>query len=131
MSLAAYRRTIVETESPKQVERRILLRINAELAVHQEHFDNAAGKSEKLQILSGSLRPALARTVKFWSALRVDLISPSNALPEEQRAGLINLSLFMERQVAAVLAGRGTVKALVDVNNSIIAGLAGNPGSAA
>lgn len=130
MSLAAYRRTIVETESPKQVERRILAQINAELATHQEHFDSAETASEKLTILAGSLRPALARNVKFWSAMRLDLVSPTNNLPTEIRASLISLSLFVDRQVAAILAGAGSVKSLVDVNKAILAGLAGDPGEA-
>ncbi|WP_134680628.1 flagellar biosynthesis regulator FlaF [Paracoccus ravus] len=125
MSLSAYRQTIKHTETPRAIERRILAEINAELTAHRDGFDRANSNAEKLAILSGSLRSALTRNLKFWTALRLDLISPGNQLPENLRANLINLSLFVERQVASVLAGKGSVGTLVDINASIIAGLAG------
>lgn len=125
MSLSAYRKTIAATEAPRAMERRILSEINAALLVHQEHYDTAGTTAEKMAILAGSLRPALARNLKLWTALRMDLLSPGNQLPQDMRANLISLSLFVERQVTAVMGGRGSVRALTEVNAAIIAGLSG------
>lgn len=125
MSLSAYRKTIAATEAPRAMERRILSEINAALLVHQEHYDTAGTMAEKMAILAGSLRPALARNLKLWTALRMDLLSPGNQLPQDMRANLISLSLFVERQVTAVMGGRGSVRALTEVNAAIIAGLSG------
>lgn len=125
MSVSAYRRTIVETETPRDIERRILSRITADLSVHQESFDNETSNTNKVTILNGSLRSALSQNIKIWSALKVDLLSPSNGLSEKVRSDLISLALFVERQTSAVLAGNGQVKALVDINRSMIEGLSG------
>lgn len=131
MSISAYRKTIQATERPRDMERRILSEINAALLVHQEHYDSAETRAERTAILAGSLRPALAKNLKLWAALRMDLLSPGNELPAEMRANLISLSLFVERQVTAVMGGRGSVKALTDVNARIIAGLSGHASEAA
>lgn len=123
MSVTAYRRTIADTESPRDFERRILGRITNQLSAHQESFDNATTKIERSAILAGPLRLVLADQLKFWTALRMDLLSPRNEYPESLRADLISLSLFVERQVNAILGGRGTVAALIDVNRPILAGM--------
>lgn len=125
MSISAYRRVIKETEEPRDLERRILSRITANLSVHQDSFDNSSSKTERIAILSGSLRPALSENLKIWSALKADLLSPGNGLSEQVRADLISLAMFVERHTSAVLAGKGRVRALVDVNRSIIDGLSG------
>lgn len=126
MSISAYKRTITETETPRQAEQRILKKINAQLAAHQQHFDATDNLAEKMTILEGSLRKALSENVKLWSALKIDLLSPQNEFPAELRANLISLALFVERQTTDVLAGRGKVEALVTLNKSIIEGLSGN-----
>lgn len=131
MSVSAYRRTIADTESPRDFERRILTRITGELATHGGRFDKSASSFERSQALAGPLRAALANNLKFWTALRLDLMSPANQYPESLRAELISLSLFVERQVQSVTGGRGTVASLVEVNRSILAGMAGDAGTGA
>lgn len=126
MSISAYRKTIVATERPRDMERRIFSEINAALVAHKDHHDNAETKAERLTVLSGSLRPALAKNLKLWTALRMDLMLPQNELPEATRAQLINLSIFVERHTNNLLGGKGTVGALIDINTSIMAGLAGH-----
>ena len=130
MSISAYRKVMSVTESPREMERRILSEINAALMVHADHFDEAS-KGERLSILAGSLRAALAKNLKMWSALRIDLLNPGNALPEETRASLISLSLFVERETTAIMGGRGKVHALIGINASIMEGLAGRVPEAA
>ncbi len=125
MSLSAYRRTLGQTETPRQIERRIMLRITADLSAHADRFDAATDRSVRLALLAGGLRAALADNVRLWSALKADLMSPGNGLPPELRRGLVNLAAFVERQTGAVLGGGGRVAALVDVNRPVIAALSG------
>lgn len=125
MSLSAYRRTLVQTETPRQIERRIMVRITADLSAHADRYDASYDRSERLAVLSGGLRDALSDNVRFWSALKADLMSPGNALPPDLRGGLANLAAFVERQTGAVLGGSGTVAALVGVNRPVIAALSG------
>lgn len=130
MSLNAYRRTIREVATPRETERQILSRLNGRLYPLIGEFDTADG-SGRLRMLSEGLRDALADNLKFWMVIRLDLISPSNQLPAELRANLISISSFVERHTAAVLGGRGDLKPLVDMNDSIIGGLSGQVAEAA
>ena len=66
---------------------------------------------------------ALYRNVQLWNALSADLLSEDNQLPEQVKASLISLSIFVERHTEKVVAKEATVDALIDVNRSIIAGL--------
>lgn len=125
MSLSAYRRTLGQTETPRQIERRIMVRITADLSQHADRFDRAADRAERLGLLAGGLRSALSENVRLWSALKADLMSPGNALPSDLRGGLVNLAAFVERHTGAVLGGEGKVSALVDVNRPVIAALSG------
>lgn len=125
MSLSAYRRTLGQTETPRQIERRIMLRITADLSAHADRFDRATDRAARLCILAGGLRAALADNVRLWSAMKADLMSPGNALPDDLRGGLVNLAAFVERHTGAVLGGEGRVAALVDVNRPVIAALSG------
>lgn len=125
MSISAYRRTIVATESPKEIERRILTRINSVLTAHKDQFDALTSRSERHAMLSGSLKVALAENLKFWSAIRADLILPENGYPEELRASLISLAFFVDNQTTRILSGTGEISPLADVNASIILGMSG------
>ncbi|MGD9863911.1 MAG: flagellar biosynthesis regulator FlaF, partial [Pseudodonghicola sp.] len=59
MSIAAYKRTITETESPRQIERRVLARVTADLERLGPDFDAAERGLDKLTALSNGLRDAL------------------------------------------------------------------------
>lgn len=126
MSLAAYKTTIRHSESPRQIERRILSRLTGTLEAHAA-FDTAQTAAERLSILSAGLRDALAENQKFWTELKYDLALPGNALPPQLRAGLISLALWVDRQTAAIMGGAPGVRALAEINRSILAGLAATP----
>ncbi len=125
MSVAAYKTNIRETENPREIERRILLRITGEMDRYATPFDAAESQAERIDILSDGLRTTLAENIQFWSALRFDLADPDNRLPEELRAALISLALWVERQSSAVIGGDQGLAALVSTNRTIAAGLAG------
>lgn len=81
--------------------------------------------------VSGSSAPDLAqwadavsRNMSLWAILAADLMSPDNGMPQEIRTGLINLSEFVRKTSLRVLAGSDEIPDLIDINNTIIDGLA-------
>ncbi len=125
MSIAAYKSTIRTSESPRQIERRILSRLTGQLEARANDYDGAAGQHERIEILSSGLRNDLTENQRFWGELKHDLSQAENALPAELRAGLLSLALWVDRQTASILGGAAGVSALVQINRSIVAGLAG------
>ncbi|MFG6082801.1 flagellar biosynthesis regulator FlaF [Paracoccus litorisediminis] len=125
MSVSAYRRTLAETETPRDIERRVLSRVTAELLAIQPEFDPEESKATRLAILNDKLREPLNNNLKIWATLKRDLIGPGNQLSEKVRADLISLAIFVEHHTVEVLAGRGQVQALIDINKPIIEGLSG------
>jgi flagellar protein FlaF len=125
MTVAAYRRTIRESESPRQIERRILSEITGRMEDAATAFDRTPSREARAGLLSAGLREALADNQALWIALRDDLAQPANALPPSLRAALISIALWVERQTAQVLGGSPGISVLVEVNNNIIAGLSG------
>lgn len=126
MSINAYKSTIRHSESPRQIERRILSRLTGALEA-QVAYDNADTTFQRLEILSNGLRDALAENQKFWGELKYDLSLPENQLSPDLRAGLLSLALWVDRQTVAILGGQPGVTNLVDVNRSIVAGLSVTP----
>lgn len=125
MSISAYKSTQRASESPRDIERQIFSRVTAALATHGPACDMATGTEARLAALNGTLQLALSENIRLWSLLRMDLSQPDNQLPEELRAQLISLSLYVERQTSGILRGTAFVSELVAVNRSIISGLAG------
>ena len=129
MSIAAYKRTIRESDSPRQIERRVLSRITGDLERFAQSFDKSE-KSERAQLLASGLEQVLIENLKFWTIIKHDLATEGNALPPQLRAGLISLALFVERQTNNVIGGSAGVGAMAAINQSVIAGLSGQmPGT--
>lgn len=126
MSITAYRSTIRQSESPRQIERRIFSRLTGALEAHAA-YDSATTTRERLDILSGGLRNALAENQTFWNALKLDLAQPENELSPELRAGLVSIAFWVDRKTSAVLSGQAGVRALADINRTIITGLSAAP----
>ncbi|MFU8863092.1 MAG: flagellar biosynthesis regulator FlaF [Rhodobacterales bacterium] len=126
MSISAYKNTIRQVESPRQIERRILSRLTGELEAFGA-YDTTTTSFERLDILANGLRDALIENQTFWAALKHDLAHPTNALPPELRAGLLSIALWVDQKTKNVLGGQPGVMALVEINRSIIAGLAATP----
>lgn len=129
MSIAAYKSTIRQSESPRQIERRILSRLTGALEAHAA-FDTAP-TMERLNILSNGLRHALSENQTFWGELKYDLAQPGNALSPDLRAGLLSIALWVDRQTSAIMGGQPGVRALADINRTIIKGLSAAPATTA
>lgn len=127
MSISAYRKTIAKTETPRQIERRLLTEVTSKLLEHID-FDLLTDAESKLAALDGDLRDAIWRNEQIWLALKFDLMESENALTPQLRASLISLALWVERHSIAVLTGKQKIGPLIDVNRSIIRGLSGDTG---
>lgn len=125
MSVAAYRQTIRESESPRQIERRILSQVTGRLDARALQYDRAESRAERFALLGDGLREDIAENQKIWNALRLDLSDPGNALPAPLRAQLISISTWIERQSTSIIGGAAGVSSLVAVNRAIVDGLAG------
>lgn len=125
MSIAAYKRTIRESESPRQIERRVFLRVTGELEKQKQDFDGAGTRESRSDMLAVGLRNTLTENLKLWSTIKHDLSQADNGLPLQLKAGLISLALFVERQTAIVLGGGAGLGSLVSINQSLISGLSG------
>ena len=123
MSVAAYKKTIRDVESPREIERRVLSQITFELEKFSASFDQTSSKQERLEILNNGLSHALSENLRLWSTLKHDLAAQENQLPPDLRASLITLALWVERQTSSILAAQASVEPLVAVNRSICAGL--------
>lgn len=127
MSINAYRKTIASTESPRQIERRLLTEVTSQLLEHIE-YDTLQDPEGKLRAQADGLREALWKNGQIWQALKFDLMEAENAFPPQLRASLISLALWVERHTNGVLKGTQKLGPLIDVNRTIIRGLSGDTG---
>lgn len=113
MSLDAYRRAQSIAETPRATEYRLMSQITGELI---EARDSG---------LKGvALMPALHRNREVWSTFSSLCGAPGNKLPDELRASIISIALWVERHTSEVVTGRDSIDDLIEVNRAIIDGLA-------
>ena len=56
-------------------------------------------------------------------ALQSDLANEENRFPEELKANLISISLWVDKQTRAVMKGDAEVDTLISINRTIMEGL--------
>ncbi|PRY19456.1 flagellar protein FlaF [Aliiruegeria haliotis] len=71
-----------------------------------------------------SLAQAIHENRKLWTTLGADVADRGNSLPEMVRARVFYLSRFVDQHSRKVLKGEATVEILVEINTSIMRGLA-------
>jgi len=112
----AYKQTITETEEPREIERKVFLQIIGEL--------ERASKEDQFPPSNFAL-DALSRNQKLWGELMFDCAYKDNPLPDQLKAGIISLALFVDRHTPHVISGEKTIEPLLEINRNIIRGLAG------
>ena len=120
MSLQAYKTAATRSENPRETEYRLFGQVTRALMLASE----ADPSDIKTRI------DALDWNRRLWSALATDCSSPDNAMAMGLRAQIISISLFVGRHSSAVMRGEDDFEALIDINKSIMQGLAG-PGQQA
>lgn len=108
----AYKTNQNKTESPRDIEYRLLAQVTHALITARDNPDLFADRIK-----------AILWNRDVWSALRVDLSDEDNQLPKPLRASLISISIWIEKETRAVMDGKGDLDAMIDINRNIMAGL--------
>ncbi|WP_339748850.1 flagellar biosynthesis regulator FlaF [uncultured Maricaulis sp.] len=114
MSLQAYQRATTRVEDPRSTEYRLFAQVTRALmrAAEVDRTD-LAGRID-----------ALDWNRRLWSNLGADCASAENGLPDQLRASIISLSLFVSKYTSSVMRGSGDFEVLIDLNRTIMQGLA-------
>ena len=83
-----------------------------------------AREKAEFRMRSVTKAEALATNRRLWSVLAADCAADGNSLPQSLRAQIISLSLFVDRHSSAVMRQGAAIDVLVDINRSIMQGLA-------
>lgn len=69
MSISAYKRTIRESASPKQIEARVFARITGKMEQHRPNWLAARDKFARTAVLAHGLRDAVSENRVLWARL--------------------------------------------------------------
>ena len=116
MSLRAYQKTLKVTESPRDVEYRLFGQVTRALLDVSE-----------LPRTDARVIEAIDWNRRVWSTLATDCTSDGNVMAPSLRAGIISLSLFVARYSSQVMSSGMSVAPLIDINRTIMQGLASRP----
>ncbi len=120
MSFAAYQRVAQVTETPRQLEYRLLGEVCRELS---EVERDGSDRRRTLEALDWNRR--------VWMTFSVDCAKPENALPVELRSRIISLGMWVYRYTEDAMWKEAAIQPLIDVNAAMIKGLIGNTQAAA
>ncbi|WP_323795948.1 flagellar biosynthesis regulator FlaF [Nisaea sp.] len=109
---AAYSKVQTKTESPQQIEYRLLGQVTSALRKAQE--DTAT--------LQDKLNAALWNG-KVWDAFLCDLSEPGNTLPDQLKNSLMQLARWVALETDLVIEGKAELNAMINVNRQIMEGL--------
>jgi flagellar protein FlaF len=114
MSIQAYQNAAKKTEGPRQTEYR------AFAAATRGLIDAASLPETEL----GRRAEALAANRRLWSLLATDCAAEGNQLSHSLRAQIISLSKFVDRHSSQVIRAGAAFDVLIDINRTIMQGLA-------
>lgn len=113
MSIKAYQRAATQAESPRDLEYRAFGQVTAGLVRIKED-----------QPPVGEVAEALDANRRLWNVLSADCAVQENQLPHELRAQIISLAMWVTRYSSDVLRGGADVEPLIDINRTMMEGLA-------
>jgi flagellar protein FlaF len=122
MSLQAYQKTQKAFSNPRDTEYRLFAQITSSLIDVKD-----------LPRHDARVIDAIGRNRELWSLLAGDCAEDGNGLPPALRAQIISLSIFVNRYSSEVMAKRADMAPLIDINRTIMEGLApseASPGAA-
>ncbi len=110
MPIKAYQRAATQAEAARELEYRAFGQITAALVRVREE------------------KPPLAEAIdanrRLWKVLSADCAAPENQLPLALRAQIISLALWVARYSSEVLLTGAAVDPLIEVNRTVMEGLA-------
>jgi flagellar protein FlaF len=116
MSLQAYSKAQRVAESPRDTEYRLFAQITRQL---MEVKDLPRHEPPVIR--------AVHKNKRLWSTLLADCSRDGNTLPEATRAAIISLAIWVDRHSSGVMRGAETLDDLIEVNRTIMEGLAQRP----
>jgi flagellar biosynthesis activator protein FlaF len=121
MSVQAYQRAQQTAETPRDTEYRLLGQITAALTEAEK-----AGRGDFARLVK-----AVDWNRRVWTAFSVDCQNPDNGLPVQLRANIISLALFVGRYSSEVIRDGADLEVLIDINKTVMQGLAPRQGASA
>jgi flagellar protein FlaF len=115
MSLQAYQQAATRAETPRETEYRLFAQVTLALM--------EAAKCEPTDI-RGRI-DALDWNRRMWSVLGGACSDPTNALPEQLRASIISLSIWVGKHTSQVIRRQEDIEPLIEVNRMVMQGLRG------
>ncbi|MFI4965095.1 MAG: flagellar biosynthesis regulator FlaF [Caulobacterales bacterium] len=120
MSLQAYQKAATWAESPRQMEYRLFAQVT--LALMEAAKTDPTDIPARIDVLDWNRR--------VWTALSEDCGSPGNGLPASLRASIISLAIWVTRHTSAVIRRQEQIEPLIEINRTIMQGLAAAPTAA-
>lgn len=114
MSLTAYNQASKRAETPSQTEYRLFAQVTR--ALMDAKTAPAGAWSQVAEAIDWNRR--------VWNALALDCAQAENGLPESIRAGIISLAMFISRHSSVAVKNVAEVDTLIDLNRTIMQGLA-------
>jgi flagellar biosynthesis activator protein FlaF len=114
MTLRAYQQTQRITEDPRATEYRLFGQVTGALITAQR--DGTTG---------GPLAEAVDWNRKVWRTLAAECLDERNQLPQELRANIVSLSLWVTKYSKEVTRQGAPLDPLIDINRTIMQGLQG------
>lgn len=113
MSLDAYQQTQVKSESAQETEYRLFTEVTRSLIAARDR-----GQKDKAYF------EALDWNRRMWSVFSTDCAVPGNGLPDQLRASIISLSIWVSKHSSLVARGEEEMEPLIDINKTVMEGLA-------
>ena len=113
MSLKAYQATAARAENPRQTEYRLFGQVTRAL-LEAEQLDKSFIR-ERMDALDWNRR--------MWSMLGADCSLATNGLPDQLRANIVSLSIWVNKHTSLVMRNKEEFAPLIDVNRIIMQGL--------
>lgn len=115
MSLQRYQATQTATETPRQTEYRLFGQVTRALVAARDAGENAKGSPDWHQAILWNRR--------LWMTLQGDLAADGNRLPDDLKARLISVAIWVDKHSRKVMKGEAGITPLIDVNRNVMGGL--------
>lgn len=113
MSYQAYKKAQTSAERPSQVEYRLFAQVT-----------NALIQAKERDVRDIQMVEALDWNRRMWSTFSSDCGTEGNQLPDQLRASIISLSIWVSKHSSAVMRGTESIDDLININRTIMEGLA-------
>ncbi len=113
MSLNAYQKIQRQVETPREIEYRLFTAVTRALI--------EAAELPRIEI--SKRMDALDWNRKVWTFMASDCADDSNGLPDQLRANIISLSIFVGKYSSEIMQKNESFEPLIEINKAIMQGL--------